>query len=184
MTGLIEDIRRWWSGGDLLMPVMLAVALVLYALLAERTLALARIRRAHRRGELEAVLDQGRGDPAWQRWAARLVAVQEAEPLARGTALRRALIACLPLSGLFGTVTGMVDTFAALAGPGAAEHAARRAGAGIGLALTATQYGMALAIPALVWDWILGRRIAAVIDHRTAVLAGAIGRPEGAPCAP
>jgi biopolymer transport protein ExbB/TolQ len=50
---------------------------------------------------------------------------------------------------------------------------AQQAGAGIGLALTATQYGMALAIPAMVWDWVLSWRAQQLRHHRELVLRSA-----------
>jgi biopolymer transport protein ExbB len=159
---MIAAVQAWWAGGDLLMPVMLAVALALYALLAERSLALWGVRRARRAAELRAALAGGGA------WAARLVAVAEDAALARGLTLARALAASLPLLGLLGTVTGMVDTFAGLAAGGGA--AARAAGGGIGLALTATQYGMALAVPALLWLGLLEARARALAAHRDGLL--------------
>jgi len=157
----------WWNGGDLLMPVMLVVAIVLYAILIERTLVLWGARRAERAAELQAQL-QRPGDPRWRAWAARFVALAEAEQLTRGFAIIRALTASLPLLGLLGTVTGMVGTFDSLSVGGG--HAASRAGAGISLALTATQYGMALAIPAVLWAWVLSRRVDQLVEHRELVV--------------
>ncbi len=125
-----NEALRWWRAGDTLMPVMLAASLLLYTLLCERTLALF-----------------AREPDA------------DARELRRGFALIRALTATLPLLGLLGTVAGMVGTFANLAS-GANGAAARQAGAGISLALTATQYGLGAAIPAILWDWGLQRRVA------------------------
>jgi hypothetical protein len=47
---------------------------------------------------------------------------------------------------------------------------AQRASAGISLALTATQYGMALAIPAVLWAWLLSRRVEMLVEHRELVV--------------
>lgn len=79
-----------------------------------------------------------------------------AEPAA-GLGVIRALIAALPLLGLLASVGGISDTFRdlSLVHGGAAT---RRAGAGIGLALAATQAGLVAAIPALVWERIIDRR--------------------------
>lgn len=170
MSDLLSDSWRWWQGGDVLMPVMFLVAVVLYAILAERTLALWGVRRRQRSDELLALFassHSGERDHRWKAWAARYVGLAEAEHLLRGFALTRALTACLPLLGLLGTVTGMVDTFGSLGGPGSA---AQQASAGIGLALTATQYGMALAIPAVAWDWLLARRADQLALHRELVV--------------
>lgn len=174
MSDLLAETLAWWRGGDLLMPVMLAVAVVLYAILAERTIALWGVRRRERRDELLAALvasHAGERDGRWRAWAARYVGLAEAEQLARGFAITRALTACLPLLGLLGTVTGMVETFGSLgAGGQRGGPVAQQASAGIGLALTATQYGLALAIPAMLWDWLLARRAAQLAEHREATL--------------
>lgn len=179
---LLSDALAWWSGGDLLMPVMFGVACVLYAILIERTLVLWGVRRHHRADELAALLRRGPADGRWRAWAARYVGLAEEEQLARGFTIIRALTACLPLLGLLGTVTGMVETFGTLGvGGGRGGAVAQQASAGIGLALTATQYGMALAIPAVAWDWLLSRRSAQLALHRELVVRAAQdGRGEAA----
>ncbi len=177
-----DQALLWWRGGDMLMPVMFSVAVVLYTILAERTLVLWGIRRQRRADELLAVLTAdhaGERDGRWLAWAGKYVALAEAEQLSRGFAIARALTASLPLLGLLGTVTGMVDTFGQL-GVGGVSGArggtlAQNASAGIGLALTATQYGMALAIPAVVWDWLLSRRVATLAAHREEMVRAAQG---------
>jgi biopolymer transport protein ExbB len=174
MNGLIDAAISWWRGGDLLMPVMFSVAVVLYAILVERTIVLWGVRRRERADELLELLDRGGTDGRWRAWAARYVALAEAEQLARGFTIIRALTASLPLLGLLGTVTGMVGTFGTLGMTG--RHGgvvAQQASAGIGLALTATQYGMALAIPAVLWDWALSRRAALLSHHRELVMRNA-----------
>lgn len=180
MTGVIERCLAWWSGGDLLMPVMLAVAVALYTLLAERSIALFGARRGERMDGLSALLATAAADRAW---AARCIAVAEQEELTRGSTIARALTASLPLLGLLGTVTGMVETFSGLA-QGGNGAAARQAGAGIGMALTATQYGMGLAIPALVWEWVLGRRAATLAARRETALRAALAAWPGAAAQP
>lgn len=186
MSDFLIACWRWWQGGDLLMPVMLAVALALYGLIGERVWTLWRIGSVQRRDEVLGVLERshtGEDHAAWRAWAAQYVGLAEQVELSRGLGLIRVLTTCLPLLGLLGTVTGMVHTFAHLdAGADAAGRfaVAREASAGIGLALTATQYGMALAIPALVADWMLRRRIAALVDDRQRTALGAITASQGA----
>ncbi len=164
---MIAETLAWWRGGETLMPVMFLVAVVLYAILVERSLVLWGARRSVRADEMLAMVRRDE-DPGWRAWAARYIAANEAEQLTRGFSLIRALTASLPLLGLYGTVTGMVGTFGELA----ASHGtvAQHASAGIGLALTATQYGMALAIPAVLWAWLLSRRAEVLIEHRDLVL--------------
>ena len=180
---IIDQAFLWWRGGDVLMPVMFTVAVVLYTLLAERSVVLWSVRRQQRRDELLGLLRAGHAgehDGRWRAWAARYVALAEELELTRGFTVIRALTACLPLLGLLGTVTGMVDTFGHLGSVGMGAGAiAQGASAGIGLALTATQYGMALAIPAVAWEWALGRRVAQLARHREAVVRDALAAEDG-----
>ena len=172
MNDLFRQALHWWQGGDLLMPLMCTVAVVLYAILAERTLVLWGVRRREREDELLDLLGRGHAgetDDRWRAWAARYVGLAEAEQLSRGFALCRALTACLPLLGLLGTVSGMIDTFGQL-GQVRGGTLAGQASGGIGLALTATQYGMALAIPAVLWDWALAHRVGQLALHREMVV--------------
>ena len=166
----MNDVLVWWRGGDLLMPIMLGVALVLYGCIGERIWALygPGARRSRRHDELRKLLDDAApadkaADSEYTAWLARYVATTEEEELSRGVALIRTLALSLPLLGLLGTVSGMVVTFASLTGGNAV---AQEASAGIGLALTATQYGMALAIPAVLAEWLLRRRIDVLVHHR------------------
>ena len=124
-------------------------------------------RSAPRRAELHRLLAT-HPDRAW---AARYLAAAEAEPLARGRLLIATLTLCLPLLGLLGTVAGMTETFAALA-QGSAGRTAQEASRGIGLALTATQYGMALALPGMLGAWLVDRRAARLAHGRELTAAG------------
>jgi biopolymer transport protein ExbB len=178
MNAVIDQALQWWKGGDVLMPVMFAIAVVLYTLLAERSVVLWSVRRQRRRDELFGLLRAGHAgerDGHWRAWAAKYVALAEEMELSRGFTVIRALTASLPLMGLLGTVTGMVDTFNQLGVSGMSSNVvAQTASAGIGLALTATQYGMALAIPAVAWEWALGRRVAQLAQHRETVVRDAL----------
>ena len=183
MNAILDQAVQWWKGGDILMPVMFTIAVVLYTLLAERSVVLWGVRRQQRRDELFGLLREGHAgerDGRWRTWAAKYVALAEELELSRGFTVIRALTASLPLLGLLGTVTGMVDTFTQLgiAGMGTGV-VAQTASAGIGLALTATQYGMALAIPAVAWEWALGRRVAQLAQHREAVVSDALAAEDG-----
>jgi len=185
MNSILDQAWLWWKGGDLLMPVMFTIAVVLYTLLAERSLVLWGVRRQQRRDELFGLLRTGHAgerDGRWRTWAAKYVALAEELELSRGFTVIRALTASLPLLGLLGTVTGMVDTFTQLGIAGMRSGVvAQSASAGIGLALTATQYGMALAIPAVAWEWALGRRVVQLAQHREAVVRDALAIEDGQP---
>lgn len=174
MPELFAPIAAWWRGDDLVMPAMLAVATVLWLLIGERAWVLFRERRSARRDELETLLGAG-GGAAWRTWAARYVGVAEEARLTRGLGLIRVLTACLPLLGLLGTVGGMIDGFAGMAGAVRGSGGiAREAGAGIGLALAATQYGIALAVPAVVAEWLLRRRAESLAHDREQVARGLV----------
>ena len=73
----------------------------------------------------------------------------------RRMGLIRAGIMVAPLLGLLGTVTGMIETFGGIGHGGTVTEMS----AGISKALLTTQYGLAIAAPALVAERILVRRI-------------------------
>lgn len=106
---------------------------ILYTLLSERFLALASLRRNRDR--------------------------QAIDPLSlhllrsKYFLVIRALIAAIPLLGLLGTVTGMMDSFAAM------RSAQIDIGLGISQALVTTQYGLLLAAPALLIERYLTTKI-------------------------
>jgi len=171
---------EWWSGGELLMPVMLTTAFALYTCVGERLWVLygPASHLGRRADELQGLIEADHAqdrDLTWRQWVARYVAAAEEAELTRGFLLIRVLTLCLPLLGLLGTVTGMVDTFGSLAVErSGASGSAQQASAGIGLALTATQYGMALAIPAVVAEWLLRRRVEDLVHHREVTASGLI----------
>lgn len=144
LAGWLAALAGWWSSGAVFMPVMLGVALVLYAVIGERL---------------------------WTLLICAIPTTAVAEELTAGFALIRALTVALPLLGLLGTVTGMVTTFASLAQPQRAV--ASGASAGIAEALAATQYGILLAVPAMVLLWAL--------RHRTEAVLRALARQDRAP---
>ncbi len=81
------------------------------------------------------------------RWSA-----PTAEPLGEESfTLIRALIGAAPLLGLLGTVSGLIQSFESLVD----EALVSEVGVGIGHALRTTQYGMALAAPAVLIERVL-----------------------------
>ena len=78
-------------------------------------------------------------------------------PLQRSVAMVATLAAAAPLMGLFGTVTGMIDTFDAITCFGAGN--ARALAAGISEALISTQSGLLVGIPALFAAGFMRQRI-------------------------
>ncbi len=79
------------------------------------------------------------------------------DQLGRLRALVRAIVAVAPLTGLLGTVIGMMETFDALGDMALFTQSGGIAG-GISQALLTTQMGLAVAIPGLVVGKLLDRR--------------------------
>lgn len=77
--------------------------------------------------------------------------------LDRGLALISVTAAVAPLLGLLGTVTGMINTFKAITVFGTGD--AKSLSSGISEALITTEYGLIVAIPALLLSAYLGRRV-------------------------
>lgn len=168
------------AGGFVMPPLMLASALLWYAL-GERLWTLRRgargplpalIARA-RRGELAAHGVIGRAIHAGleaareveglrPRLALALAPIED--ELGRWASTVRAIVQTAPLAGLLGTVAGMVETFDALGDMALHTQSGGIAG-GISQALLTTQMGLAVAIPGLLLGRLLDRRQAALADE-------------------
>jgi biopolymer transport protein ExbB len=117
------------------------------------------------------------GDPARARAAADEAASAELAPLERELGVLRAMVVAAPLMGLLGTVTGMIATFAALAGHGSTST--ELLSEGVSEALVTTQAGLVVALPGVFGASIMRRRIDEVglaLDRALSHLAGADGR--------
>lgn len=80
--------------------------------------------------------------------------------LNRGLALIAIASATAPLLGLLGTVTGMIHTFKLINIFGTGD--AKSLASGISEALVTTEFGLAVAIPALILHAMLSRKVAAI----------------------
>lgn len=129
----VQGIGEYWqSGGWLLIPIAgVAFGIWAYGLRLREWL-------------MQALVAAEVRDP---------VPVQEA--VRRDVGILKALTAAAPLLGLLGTVTGMVDLFMAVSGPGA-EGATLVAG-GISRALITTQFGLLAALPGVFGLLYIGR---------------------------
>ena len=122
------------------MIALLAVALVLGCLVVERYLATGAQMRMLGSGHAT----EGRATPV----AVRLSGL-------RRMGLIRACVAIAPLLGLLGTVAGIIETFQSILQGGYLTQM----GHGISQALLTTQYGLTIAVPGLVAERVLVRRM-------------------------
>jgi biopolymer transport protein ExbB len=76
--------------------------------------------------------------------------------------LLRTLVAAAPLSGLLGTVMGMLATFSGIATGGRGDTMDKVAG-GISEALITTQTGLMVALPGVFFSLIIKRRIDGIV---------------------
>ncbi|MFA5257344.1 MAG: MotA/TolQ/ExbB proton channel family protein [Opitutales bacterium] len=168
-TGIIERILSIWIGGGPLMIPLALLALALYYALAELFLFFSRYDFAHAdpdRWRHILSYPQDAGDDILERVVryARVGAhntagvrglIAEIEALYIGGANRRIAFAAVltgaaPLTGLLGTVLGMLGTFDGLAQQAAGVPATGLVAAGISQALITTQTGLVIAIPASI----------------------------------
>jgi biopolymer transport protein ExbB len=90
------------------------------------------------------------------------------------------IVAIAPLTGLLGTVSGMIETFESLGDMTLFSSSGGIAG-GISQALITTQMGLAIAIPGLIVGRVLDRkqaRLAEELDQLKHLAAAAIAQPQ------
>lgn len=189
-SGYIRLAEYMGAGGVVMLPLVV-VSLVMWALIADRTLF---FRRMHGKNlDVTAVLEHIRKDrqidPGHSQGAAFLLVsqflsrrsgdrgldrhildeaiIQVSRSLNDHLALIGVLAAIAPFLGLLGTVTGMMVTFDVLAvfGTGNAQAMA----IGISEALITTQTGLLVAIPGLFMKGFLDRR-ARTVQQRVAAV--------------
>ncbi len=149
----------WRDGGILLIPIAL-VSFGIWACWLRLRAALRQALQAarHQESELDAAqhggIDATPATPqARRQFEFRIRAARER--LNRELFLLKALTAAAPLLGLLGTVTGMVDTFMAVARHGA--DGATLVAEGIRTALLTTQFGLMAALPGVFGLLQIGR---------------------------
>jgi hypothetical protein len=139
----MNELATYVREGGPAMFALIGVSTLLWSLITLRWWTLRTL--AHQPAAAEA--------PAPFRWLdAASVRADEADWAA---AWIRALVLVAPLLGLLGTVSGMVQTFAALAGTGVQGTTMAD---GIGRAMVTTQFGLLIAVPATFVGRALDRR--------------------------
>ncbi len=183
----LDVVTDAWAQGGLAMPPLFAIALLLGWGLGERAYSLRRGSRL----SIEALW--ARGGPSRGLVASAASCLRElpteirnAEHIDvalvpfvgqadRGRTLVKALVVAAPLLGLLGTVTGMIETFDAMAEMALFRQSGGVAG-GVAQALLSTQVGLCVAIPGLLVGRMLDRVAAQrrdELDRLALVAAGA-----------
>jgi len=81
----------------------------------------------------------------------------EIAPINRDLKVMQTCVSIAPLMGLLGTVTGMLSTFAALAGGSGGDKTMGMVAGGISEALITTETGLLIALPGLIFQYKLAR---------------------------
>ena len=166
-----EDWQDWMNKGGTIMWVIGALGLLALLIFLERILAYCRyalrIWAAERKGpnvsvresdsllRAVAAIQNSQADPdALESQAAEQI-MQTQPFVKRGVSLLAVVAAVAPLLGLLGTVTGMIGTFAMITEHGTGDP--RLLSGGISEALLTTQFGLMVAIPALLFQTTLYR---------------------------
>lgn len=105
---------------------------------------------------LDAALESTSVQAATQYFGA--LRTTENAPFTRDLRMMRICISTAPLLGLFGTVTGMLATFGALATGAGGEKTMAQIAEGISEALITTETGLVVALPGLFFQYQLARK--------------------------
>jgi biopolymer transport protein ExbB/TolQ len=145
MRPVIEFVEK---GGPVMIGII-ALSVILYSRCFKLLLSLRRSRRLLM--EKQSHANDG--------WTARGLMQEEAQDSFRQERIALgAMIAAAPLLGLLGTVSGMAKTFESLSGR-AGEKSMDRLAGGISEVLVATESGLAVAIPALLFVYLAHREV-------------------------
>jgi biopolymer transport protein ExbB len=114
---------------------------------------------AERHGTIGGLLDQVDGANDLEQMGAFFQELQTVEisPFDRDLKVMKVCVAAAPLLGLFGTVTGMLATFGALASGSGGEKTMALIAGGIFEALITTETGLVLALPGIFFQYQLSR---------------------------
>lgn len=114
----------------------------------------------YREGPIGALLDVVTESTTLDGMAAVCRGVRTAEigPFTRDLRVMKVCVATAPLFGLFGTVTGMLETFGALATGSGGDKTFAAVAKGISEALITTETGLVVALPGLFFQYQLARQ--------------------------
>ncbi len=163
--------QSWFDRGGVVMWAIAALAVLALLIFLERMLAFlvffVRVLAAERRGPAVsissgntllapvAVIQSGQGNIEEIEADGAHAVLQLQAYIRRGISLLAVVASVAPLLGLLGTVTGMIGTFAMITEHGTGDP--RLLSGGISEALLTTQFGLMVAIPALLFQTTLYR---------------------------
>ena len=130
-----------------------------YRAVSEKTWRLWIEHAKHREGKIGRLLDlvTAANTIEEQHGLFRGVRGAELAPVNRDLKVMRVCIAAAPLLGLLGTVTGMLETFGALATGSGGDKTMAAISKGISEALITTETGLVVALPGLFFQYLLSR---------------------------
>lgn len=175
LLGFWAQALELWTNGGFCMPAIAAIGLLLFGLGIHLALGLRetgfaavpeeRWRRwiavpGAREGRIGELLDFVTGGQGLAQLTAAFGEVRATElaPFQRELRLMKVCIAAAPLLGLLGTVTGMLDTFQALASGSGGDETMAMVSQGISAALITTETGLVVALPGVFFQFVLARK--------------------------
>jgi len=161
LTSFINELQDVIRQGGVVLWVMLVLSIALYTLIYSTFIVLLKVKKElpKAKGKITELTDLA--------LISDEVSLFELNRLAwikRRIPVLSVLLALAPLSGLFGTVTGMLNTFAGLANATASKPI-DSISSGISEALITTQVGLLIAIPGLFLFHYLKGQITKVSDQ-------------------
>lgn len=171
---LFESATEIWIAGEWGMLAIALNALILFGLgvhiwLRQRATGFRSVpeatwrrwiaRTEERRGPIGAMLDEVTGGKSLADTGASFAGLRTTEvaPFERDLKVMKICVGTAPLLGLFGTVTGMLATFGALADGSGGEKTMGMIAKGISEALITTETGLVVALPGLFFHYQLAR---------------------------
>ena len=172
---LWEQALQIWLAGGWAMVALAAVALVMFGLgvhlylnlwakgfssVREKTWRRWIDNPAERKGPIGDLLDFVTGGTTLKDTTVFFEELRATEisPFERDLRVMKRCVGVAPLLGLLGTVTGMLATFAALAGGSGGEKTMGLVAEGISEALITTETGLVIALPGLFFQYQLARK--------------------------
>lgn len=158
MTDLLRPVLDFiHAGGVTMIPLLLCCTLMWHLLLGVWLTLLTTPTNAACRRASATLTRLCSGNQATDRELADQLTRAVFEALRQRLSLAAVLAGVAPLLGLFGTVTGMIDTFDSVARFGTISPGPLSAG--ISQAMISTQTGLVVAIPGLITVYFLRRRV-------------------------